>query len=89
MSMSENFECTPACTYCGANRWNSELHTNICDVKGAIFDYRQRGRTFTPNTNCPLGYERGGPNNLQQGNSGVAGGHPSATEIRNLFSRLS
>ena len=87
MSMTENFECTPACAYCGANRWNSELHANICDVKGAIFDYRQRGRTFTPNTNCPLGYERGGPNNLSQQVQPGDRGTPSARQILDFLNR--
>ena len=72
MSMAENFECTAACNNCCARIPLDGGFT--CDREGAIFIARQMGRTALPNSVCPKGYERGGSNNFQQGNSGAAGG---------------
>jgi hypothetical protein len=81
--MAENFECTAACNNCCARIPLDGGFT--CDREGAIFIARQMGRTALPNSVCPKGYERGGSNNFQQGNSGAAGGHPSAAGIHNQF----
>ncbi|MEI6327176.1 MAG: hypothetical protein WCO78_03600 [Candidatus Roizmanbacteria bacterium] len=79
--MPTEFECTPACNYCGAKAWNAEAQAEVCDVKGAIFSYDRTKHTFLPNTGCPKGLERGGAHNLSPG-SQPGGSHPAtAAEI--------